>query len=40
MDEFVEKVEDFDYHTEIGYTDNSSALGEGNPISWKKIILK
>jgi len=40
MDEFVENVEDFDYHKEIGYTDNSSALGEGETTSWKKIILK
>ena len=40
MDEFVQNVENFDYHKEIGYTDNTSALGEGDPICWKKITLK
>lgn len=42
MDEFIEDVEDFDYHKEIGYIDNSSALGsiKGETIFWKKIIFK
>ena len=40
MYEFIEDVEEFDYHTEIGYLDNSSGLGEGENSNWKRIIFK